>query len=464
MKSINKKDKINLWKNIESIDLLYEKIKNMESNKNIESFNLTLYLFDFKELNLSYSDYIKLFSKIISILKNYSNKYVELYCLEQDKIILFNEKQTINSKIKNMLKSRKFNIDNKKLSLSPQIASVNWPRDGNDFDSLLEKLLTKIKNDNSDINYPILSSRPGSVFINKKDDFLDKVEKISTQLYLIDKDKNIEIIKQNIIADRTFQVRGGEKGNFELFYILAGKVVYEEENIVLTKGDSISARSGEQEKYFKTITDTTLLYITSNPIFASEQRRIKELISLNEKIEEKDVETREHCDRLQKLSRLTAIELSLEEKKIFNLGFASFLHDIGKAKVPSSLLQKPDKLTKKEWELMKKHTKWGKEIILEHFNKSYFHKIAEIINQHHERWDGFGYPKGLSGNEILIEAQILSVVDAFDAMTYERPYQRAFSRKEAIEEIKFEKEKQFSPKAVEAFLKAEQKFFEKNSQ
>jgi len=91
-------------------------------------------------------------------------------------------------------------------------------------------------------------------------------------------------------------------------------------------------------------------------------------------------------------------------------------------------------------------------------------KIAEIINQHHERWDGFGYPKGLSGNEILIEAQILSVVDAFDAMTYERPYQRAFSRKEAIEEIKFEKEKQFSPKAVEAFLKAEQKFFEKNSQ
>jgi len=201
-----------------------------------------------------------------------------------------------------------------------------------------------------------------------------------------------------------------------------------------------------------------LLYISSTPIFASEQKKINELLALNEQIADKDTETHDHCDRLQRLSRLTAKELDLSEEKLFNLGYASFLHDIGKAKVPKSLLQKPGRLTESEWEIMKKHAKWGKTILLERFSNKYFEQVAEIIYQHHERYDGQGYPQGLKGDEILIEAQILTVVDAYDAMVYERPYQRALTRKEALAEIKREKGKQFAPRAVEAFLKAEKKF------
>jgi HD-GYP domain-containing protein (c-di-GMP phosphodiesterase class II) len=302
---------------------------------------------------------------------------------------------------------------------------------------------------------------PNNIIINRKDEYLDKVEKRSTQLFLIAKNDNLEVIKQHITADKTFQIAAGEENSFELFYILEGTVASEDEKITLAAGDSITAKSGEEEKYFKTLTEVTLLYISSTPIFASEQKKINELMALNDKIAKKDIETREHCTRLQELSRLTAEEMDLEEKEIFYLGYASFLHDIGKFKVPTEILKKPGKLTDEEWKIIKKHTIFGKEIILEKFNNEYFKKVAEIINQHHERFDGKGYPQGLKGDEILIEAQILTVVDAYDAMVYERPYQRALTRKEALAEIKREKGKQFAPRAVEAFLKAEKKFFKK---
>ncbi|PUU92911.1 HD domain-containing phosphohydrolase [Halanaerobium sp.] len=308
-----------------------------------------------------------------------------------------------------------------------------------------------------------LPLNPNNIIINRKDEYLDKVEKRSTQLFLIAKNDNLEVIKQHITADKTFQIAAGEENSFELFYILEGTVASEDEKITLEAGDSITAKSGEEEKYFKTLTEVTLLYISSTPIFASEQKRINELLSLNEKIADKDTETHDHCDRLQRLSRLTAKELDLSEEKLFNLGYASFLHDIGKAKVPKSLLQKPGRLTESEWEIMKKHTEWGKEIILKKINNKHFKKAAEIIYQHHERFDGQGYPQGLKGEEIMVEAQILTVVDAYDAMVYERPYQRALTRKEALAEIKREKGKQFAPRAVEAFLKAENKFIMNNS-
>jgi len=303
---------------------------------------------------------------------------------------------------------------------------------------------------------------PNNIIINRKDEYLDKVEKRSTQLFLIAKNDNLEVIKQHITADKTFQIAAGEENSFELFYILEGTVASEDEKITLAAGDSITAKSGEEEKYFKTLTEVTLLYISSTPIFASEQKRINELMDLNNQIAEKDTETREHCSRLQELSRLTALGLGLDEEKLFNLGFASFLHDIGKSRVPKELLQKPGKLTEKEWEIMKKHTEWGKEIVLEKFHNSNFQRVAEIINQHHERFDGQGYPQGLKGDETLIEAQILTVVDAYDAMVFDRPYKKALSREEALAEIKREKGKQFAPQAVEAFLKAEKNFFQEN--
>lgn len=359
--------------------------------------------------------------------------------------------------IKNIIKNlnnSEISIKKNKYKVQINYGKVNYPKQAKNYNQIITKLKDNLEQDKEDFKFP---KPPDAIKINKKGEYIDDIKKTSTQYYLIAKNKTIEIIRQDILADRSLQISAGENDNFELFYIIEGEVTYNNDKI-LHPGDSITVRSGEKEIYLKTLTDTTLLYLTSSPIFASYQKRIQKLFELNNNVAKQDVETKEHCNRLQNLSRITGAELGLNEKKLYNLGFASFLHDVGKANVPVEILQKPDKLNKEEWNIMKNHTIWGKELVFEYFNKNQFKKIGEIINQHHERYDGSGYPNGIKGNNILIEAQILSVVDAFDAMTSERPYQKAISKEKAIEEIKSQKGKQFSPKVVEAFINAIQKY------
>lgn len=173
-------------------------------------------------------------------------------------------------------------------------------------------------------------------------------------------------------------------------------------------------------------------------------------------MQKKDQQTDEHCTRLQKLSRRTGERLGLKEEQLFALDYASFLHDIGKSKIPASVLRKPGKLTNEEWELMRQHPGWGRDLILKHLHRYFFEHVANIVYQHHERYDGRGYPRGLTGEDILIEAQILAVVDTYDAMTSDRPYQKARERGSALQELKRCAGSQFGPRAVEAFLAVEE--------
>ncbi|MFW6229594.1 MAG: HD domain-containing phosphohydrolase [Halanaerobium sp.] len=445
-------------KKIRGIEQLFDKIEQILNGQEKNSFVLNAYYFNLEKPELNYSIYIKFIKHLYLTLSELLEKE-EVFYFENGKFFSLNKqgKKNNNNGIVEKIKSKKI-IKEDHNSLLVKKAAVKWPGEATNFDQMLKILDDKIYKQNK-FKFP---PNPNSILINRKEDYLDKVEKRSTQLYLLAKNNNIEVIKQHIEADKTFQIAAGEENSFELFYILEGTAASEDEKVTLEAGDSITAKSGEGERYFKTLTEVDLLYISSTPIFASEQKKINNLMDLNKKIAKKDNETHEHCDRLQRLSRLTAEELNLDKEKLFNLGFASFLHDIGKVKVPASILQKPGKLTKEEWGIMKKHTEWGKEILLDHFNNKNFRKVAEVIYQHHERFDGKGYPQGLKGDEILIEAQILTIVDAYDAMVYERPYQRAFTREEALAEIKREKGKQFAPRAVEAFLKAEKKFFREN--
>ncbi len=459
MKTPNKN---NSPKKIKSLNILYDRLNKIIKNKKMNSFGLILFSFDLTKLNPNYSERIKLVNDIVSYLNKYLEKEDELYQLEKDKILIFTKNENLKkytTKLYDKLEKNTFKINNENLGLNIDKSFAQWPQNGNNFEELIDFLIHNTKGSKDKNHRFEFPTYPDNVMINKKDEYIDKVEKDSTQLYLITKNDNLEIIRQKIAPEKTFQITGGNKDNFELFYILEGKIYNEKEDLTLVPGDSIAARSGKEEKYFKTLKATTLLYITSTPIFANEQKRINELLSLNRKVAEKDVETNEHCMRLQKLSSLIAEELDLEEKKIFYLGYASFLHDIGKAKIPAEILQKPSSLTDEEWKTMKKHTLWGKKIILDHFTTRNLRRVAKIIYQHHEKWDGSGYPQGLQGDEILLEAQILSVADAFDAMIYERPYQRALTKEEAIQEIKSEKGKQFSPKVVEAFSKAVKRLF-----
>lgn len=164
---------------------------------------------------------------------------------------------------------------------------------------------------------------------------------------------------------------------------------------------------------------------------------------------EKSHETREHADRLVTLAKKIGTYLNLTYDQLSDLELLGAVHDIGKIGVDARILCKASSLTEDEWVEMKKHTEIGYRIALASAD---LFSAAEGILCHHERWDGNGYPQGLSGENIPILARIISVVDSFDAMTHERVYRVAMSLEDAKIEIAENSGKQFDPVVVHAFL------------
>ncbi|NSW92554.1 MAG: PAS domain S-box protein [Firmicutes bacterium] len=165
----------------------------------------------------------------------------------------------------------------------------------------------------------------------------------------------------------------------------------------------------------------------------------------------KSSETEEHAGRLKDFCLKIGTMLKLTSKEMDELSLLAVLHDIGKVGIREEILKKPGSLTELEWEEMKKHPEIGCRIAQ---NTPELGPIAEYILCHHERWDGQGYPQGLRGEEIPLLCRILAVADAYDAMTSDRPYRKALSREEAIEEIKRNAGTQFDPQIVEMFLES----------
>lgn len=171
--------------------------------------------------------------------------------------------------------------------------------------------------------------------------------------------------------------------------------------------------------------------------------------ALAKAIEAKDVYTKGHCDRVTDLSLKTAKYLKLNNEEQNKIKIAAILHDIGKIGIPEGILNKPGALTTEEYSIVKKHPSIGYEILSD---IEYLGNVRKIIYQHHERYDGKGYPLGLDGNQLLTEAKILSLADAFDAMTSTRPYRKPMSMAEAIEEIKRNQGTQFDPNITTTFI------------
>lgn len=194
------------------------------------------------------------------------------------------------------------------------------------------------------------------------------------------------------------------------------------------------------------------------------KKRNQEIIDLlGTVVEYRNLESGEHIQRVKGYTKILAEcfmreypEYSLTQDKINIIVSASALHDIGKITIPDSILQKPGKLTKDEYEYMKSHTTKGCELldaIKSEWDEEYKKVSYEIIRHHHERYDGRGYPDGLSGEAIPIPAQLVSVADVYDALVNERCYKDAYSADEAFKMITEGQCGVFSPKLMECFRK-----------
>jgi putative two-component system response regulator len=178
-----------------------------------------------------------------------------------------------------------------------------------------------------------------------------------------------------------------------------------------------------------------------------EQASRASLARLADAAEARDPHTGGHLRRIRVYSVELARELGLSPVEADAIGAASTIHDLGKLRLPDAVLMNPGKLTEDDWELIRLHPEQGERLI---GDSPMFETERVVARWHHERWDGSGYPDGLTGLEIPLPARIVAVADAFDALTTVRPYKRAWSLAEAYDEIERMKGRLFCPRVVDA--------------
>jgi PAS domain S-box-containing protein len=165
--------------------------------------------------------------------------------------------------------------------------------------------------------------------------------------------------------------------------------------------------------------------------------------------EAKDEVTGSHIQRVQHYSEALALRLGLSREYAEEIGYSSMMHDVGKIHIPDTILKKAGALSEDEWESMRKHPQHGVAILRE---DPFYTTAREIAGNHHERWDGTGYPAARKGETIPIASRIVTVADVFDALTSPRPYKQEWPEQKAIEELLRQKGKAFDPDVVEAFV------------
>ena len=169
-------------------------------------------------------------------------------------------------------------------------------------------------------------------------------------------------------------------------------------------------------------------------------------------VEYKDKFTGSHILRMSRYSALIAKKIGLKTSDVINIFYAAPMHDVGKIGIPDTIISKPSKLTNDEFDIMKKHTTIGAEILDN--SKSHILKIARhIALSHHEKWNGSGYPFGLEKNNIPLPARIVALADTFDVLTSKRSYKDPYPISEALDIIKNERGKHFDPDVVDVFEK-----------
>jgi putative nucleotidyltransferase with HDIG domain len=192
-----------------------------------------------------------------------------------------------------------------------------------------------------------------------------------------------------------------------------------------------------------------------------EETLVEMMLILVQALEERDEYTRGHSERVANLAVAIGAELGMAERQLETLRRGALLHDIGKIGIRDELLYKPGNFTPDERARMNQHPEKGHFIVL---NSHLLWDLIPMIRNHHENYDGSGYPDGLKAEAIPVEARIVSLADYFDALATARPYKSAFSKEKAVEFVQSMSGKKFDPKVVEAFLKVVDNFYARHIQ
>jgi HD-GYP domain-containing protein (c-di-GMP phosphodiesterase class II) len=279
------------------------------------------------------------------------------------------------------------------------------------------------------------TSSPNGLMIHTKGQALERVSGDWLDMALLVAGQGTEIIETSLKKGNRITLEPPDSATpvTETYYILRGKVACQTDSatIILGARDYLVTEQLGSPVILSALTNVTFLYITTQPFFHGISQFNQEFMQLAVEVEQKDGYTSEHCLRLQKLSYATGQELMLEPYRLHRLNYGAYLHDLGKVRVPLEILQKPAKLTPEEWGVIKQHPTYGREML----SGTPLGDIGCIVEQHHERLDGSGYPFALSSENILVESYIVAVADTYDAMTTDRPYRKALAPEVAFAEL-----------------------------
>ncbi len=324
--------------------------------------------------------------------------------------------------------------------------------------AVLNKKRTNIFALKAQSKYPIILGNKYSAIL--KDTTLNKIIKTGEPRIINDLEEYLE--KKPSSDSTRLIVEEGMKSSITLPLKLDDDCV----GVIFFSSNKKNTYNTNHLNFLKSIAQTMAISFEKN--FVQQDLVVSTINGLAKLVESKDNETGLHIDRMRNYAYLIATKLGTKERyeKIIDNNFVeaiynfSPLHDIGKVGIPDNILLKPDKLSNEEFDVMKTHTMIGAEILADMENeikirrKSFYDIGIQIVKYHHEKYDGTGYPEGLSGENIPLSARIVAIADVFDALTSERPYKEAFSFNKAVNILKSESGTHFDPYIIDVFLES----------
>ena len=280
---------------------------------------------------------------------------------------------------------------------------------------------------------------------------------VTRRIRIIDELQQLPIILVTALRETEDRIRGIEAGcdDFISKPVEKNELVSRVRSLLKVKAYNDLKSNYQKELEIEVTKRTEEL---RNALDKLEKASLDTIFRLSVAAEYKDEETGLHVKRMSLYAEAIARKMGLDEHKARTIRYAAVMHDIGKIGIPDKILLKPGKLDKEEWEIMKNHSIIGAKILKD--SDAEFIKVGESIAlNHHEKWDGSGYPNALKGIEIPIEARIATITDVFDALLSKRPYKESFSIEKAEEIIKEGSGTHFDPKVVDAFFAIKDEIF-----